>query len=233
MAGNPPRSSAPAPLGTGPLTKHDQRRLADACQTAIEWHDQQLRKQTEIPYVSHLLAVASLVLEHGGSADQAIAGLLHDAVEDTAATLEDVRRLFGEEVARIVDGCTDATKDDKEVERSLTSHEARLDDWTKRKRAYVEQLRRADANVALVAACDKRHNLGTLLRGLRNPQEDRHRYMERFNAGPAHQIWYYESLAGALRDKVPHTLRVELDSSVAALRDLLPDAADEARRLPA
>ncbi|MEA3055580.1 MAG: hypothetical protein QOD30_1012, partial [Actinomycetota bacterium] len=82
--------------------------LPDALDAALAWHGDQRRKGKDVPYVAHLLGVASLVLELGGSAEQAAAGLLHDVLEDTDATLDDVRARFGDTVASIVEACTDA-----------------------------------------------------------------------------------------------------------------------------
>lgn len=221
---------APPVLGAGPLSSVDQERLAEACRCALGWHGRQLRKQTDIPYVSHLLVVGGLVLEHGGSVDQAIAGILHDVVEDTAGTLDDVRRHFGDEVARIVDGCTDAAKDERD-EVARQGPDARLADWRTRKEAYIRHLRGADPAVALVAACDKRHNLGTIVRALRHPTGEHGHYMDRFTAPASHQIWYYAQLVDALDAKVPGPLHAELHELLGELQRLLPDAAEEAVRL--
>src|SRR5690242_9147657 len=91
------------------------RRYDDALAYASALHREQMRKGTEIPYISHLLAVSSLVIEHGGDEDQAIAGLLHDAAEDQGgdATLREIRSRFGEDVAKIVSDCTDAWTEPK------------------------------------------------------------------------------------------------------------------------
>ena len=98
-------------------------RLAEAIAWAIDAHGEQRRKGTDVPYHAHLLGVASLVLNDGGSEDEAIAGILHDLVEDTDATVDDVRARFGDTVARIVDACTDAYDRPKPP-------------WGERKRAY-------------------------------------------------------------------------------------------------
>jgi (p)ppGpp synthase/HD superfamily hydrolase len=116
-------------------------KLPDALAFAIRWHGDQRRKGKDVPYVAHLLGVASLVLEHGGSEDQAVAALLHDTIEDTDATVEDLAP-FGDDVVRIVVACTD------EPGTSL-----------ERKARYVAKVPTLQADVALVSACDKLHNL--------------------------------------------------------------------------
>jgi (p)ppGpp synthase/HD superfamily hydrolase len=214
------------PLGTGPLSSSERERLARGCQRAIEWHAGSVRKQSRIPYVSHLFGVSGLVLEHGGTPDQAIAGLLHDALEDTQASRAEIRDEFGPEVARIVEACTDATK-----EQRAADHNGDLSDsaaWARRKRHYVDQMEMADPAVALVAACDKRHNLGTIVRALRTEGPA---YLERFNGDAAHQIWYYSEVTGVLAARVPVALGVELTELLADLRALLPDAAEKAEAL--
>lgn len=146
-------------------------------------HRDQKRKATEIPYISHLMAVAAIVAEHGGTEDQVIAALLHDAVEDQGGrpVLEEIRAKFGEMVARIVEGCTDADP-------------AVRPPWRERKEAYLAHLKHASAEVQLVSACDKLHNARCIVAGLR---EHGPRYFERFNGGQSGTLWYYRSLVEA------------------------------------
>ena len=127
-------------------------RFEEAFSYATRLHAGQYRKDTTVPYVAHLLGVASLVLEGGGDEDQAIAALLHDAVEDQGgkATLEEIRRRFGETVAAIVEGCTDAMTIPKPP-------------WRERKEAYIVHLRTASAPQRLVSAADKLHNARAIL----------------------------------------------------------------------
>src|SRR3954470_1989487 len=116
-------------------------RFRDALVYAAELHVDQVRKGSDTPYVAHLLAVTSLVLEHGASEDEAIAALLHDAIEDQggAATREEIRRRFGDAVTAIVDGCTDADVIPKPP-------------WRARKEAYVAHVRTAPPSVRLVSS---------------------------------------------------------------------------------
>src|SRR5215469_2697987 len=136
-----PESTATAPM----LTERFQRAFG----LASEIHAVQLRKGTNIPYLSHLMSVAALVLEHGGDEDAAISGLLHDAIEDSSdgtATEARIRREFGAEVANTVVGCSDAVAVPGEAKAP----------WRERKERYVRHLADAtDPPVFLVSACDK------------------------------------------------------------------------------
>ena len=127
-------------------------RFEEALILATRLHAGQVRKGTTIPYIAHLLGVTSIVLEHGGDEEEAIAALLHDAAEDQGgkAILEDIRGRFGYGVAEIVEGCTDAWTDPKPP-------------WRERKQAYVAALRRASASVRLVSSADKLHNARAIL----------------------------------------------------------------------
>src|SRR5579863_10171673 len=127
-------------------------RFEEALVCATQLHAEQTRKGTTIPYIAHLLAVTSIVLENGGNEDEAIAALLHDAIEDQggAATREEIRRRFGNIVVTIGDGCTDAEVLPKPP-------------WRARKEAYIAHLRHASSSVLLVSAADKLHNARTVL----------------------------------------------------------------------
>ncbi|HEV7860340.1 MAG TPA: HD domain-containing protein [Pyrinomonadaceae bacterium] len=152
---------------------------------AARLHAGQLRKGTEIPYVAHLLAVAGLVLEYGGNEDEAIAALLHDAIEDQggAATREVIRRLFGEEVTEIVNGCTDTEEMPKPP-------------WRERKEAYLAHVREANSSVRLVSAADKLHNARSVLADLRVIGDE---VWSRFKGGREGTLWYYRALVQAYR----------------------------------
>lgn len=177
---------------------------------AIQCHGSQTRKGSEIPYLSHLLQVAGLVFEHGGSATQAAAGLLHDAVEDCDdVSLDAIRERFGARVAQIVECCTDTRRGGSAAAKGP---------WRERKERYLEQLGAADAETALVAACDKRHNLGTLVADVWREGPS---YLDRFNAGPAEQSWYYARVLELLGDRVPPALRRDLEQLLDQLRALL------------
>ena len=189
----------------------DERDLLDrAFRFAAEAHAGKTRKGSNIPYVSHLLQVAGLVLEHGGSVEQAAAGLLHDTVEDCeTVSIESVRQEFGAPIAHIVETCTDTAPGE---------HPDQKGPWRQRKERYLQQLRAADAESALVAACDKRHNLGTLVTDVRN---EGRAYLKRFNAAADEQLWYYEQLFEVLRTRVPPKLSTDLERLIQDFRDLV------------
>ena len=189
----------------------DADRLGRALGRAVEWHGDQRRKSGGAPYVSHLLQVAGMVLEHGGSVDQAIAGLLHDAVEDTDATVADVEAEFGPTVAAIVSACTDTLDDDTPDAKSP---------WPERKARYVEHLRTAPDDAVLVALCDKRHNLAGLVAEARSGGAAAVS-PPRFNAEPAQHLWYHEAVLEAVTGRVPARLEREVRDLLAELRALV------------
>jgi (p)ppGpp synthase/HD superfamily hydrolase len=160
------------------------QRFDEALVYAARVHAAQTRKGTEIPYLAHLLAVASLAIEHGASEDEAIAALLHDAIEDQggAARRADILWRFGDTVAAIVDGCSDTDIDPKPP-------------WRERKERYLGHLRVASPAVRFVAACDKLHNLRSLIA---DHAELGDALWERFNAPQAEQLWFFRALAAAL-----------------------------------
>jgi GTP pyrophosphokinase len=178
-------------------------RFDDALAYASQLHRDQLKKGTNIPYVSHLLAVTAIVLEHGGTEDEAIAALLHDAVEDQGGseTREAIRKRFGDNVAAIVDGCSDADTLPKPP-------------WDERKRAYVAHVVNAPRSVRLVSAADKLHNARAILADYRQHGEA---LWKRFNGGPDGTLWYYRALTDAFRSVESNSLTEELDRTVAAL----------------
>lgn len=147
---------------------------------AAKRHSGQTRKASTIPYLAHLMGVASLVLEAGGDEDLAIAALLHDVVEDCggAPMLKEVRRRFGKRVAAIVDGCTDADTDPKPP-------------WRERKEKYLRHLKTADADTRLVSAADKLNNVRSILSDYRAIGES---VWSRFNGGRDGTLWYYRTL---------------------------------------
>ena len=176
----------------------------EALQYAASAHGSQLRKGTAIPYLSHLLAVASIVLEHGGTEDEAIAGLLHDAVEDAGGQerLHDIRRRFGERVAQIVEGCSDTDVVPKPP-------------WRQRKESYIEHLREADGGTRLVSAADKLHDARSILRDL---LESGDALWTRFTGGKDGSLWYYRALSDEFQRRDRGPLAVELDRVVTEIQ---------------
>jgi (p)ppGpp synthase/HD superfamily hydrolase len=177
---------------------------------ATHVHGGQVRKETSIPYVAHLLAVAATVLEYGGSEDMAIAGLLHDAVEDQGGEtrLGDIRSRFGDRVADIVRSCSDSIVD--------SSAGQQKEDYHIRKTRYIEHLGTVDQETLLVSLCDKIHNARSILRDLRKP-EIGSRVWERFKKPKSDTLWYYRGLANAFQKFLPGQLANELDEIVRVL----------------
>lgn len=182
-------------------------RFEHALVYATRLHANQLRKGTQVPYLSHLLSVAALVIENGGDEDQAIAALLHDAVEDQGGLprLNEIRGLFGERVSRIVDGCTDAYKVPKPA-------------WRKRKEQYLLRLRDEPPEVRLVSLADKVHNARSLLATLNLEGKDA---WSKFNGGQDGTIWYYKELAREFQTTSDHPLTRELSRLIEAIEDFI------------
>ena len=180
-----------------PLTTRFDHALLFAAQV----HRNQDRKKTGIPYLSHLLGVASIVLDYGGDEDMGIAALLHDAVEDHGGKpmLRAIEQLFGPRVAKIVDGCTDSYGDE----------DMKKPKWYPRKLRYLHRVRNEDAETRFVSAADKLYNTRAVLRDLRYSGES---VFERFSAPKAKVLWYYRSLVREYRAAgVTHQLKPLLD----------------------
>ncbi|WP_058557196.1 HD domain-containing protein [Thiohalocapsa sp. ML1] len=178
-------------------------RFEDALIYATRLHATQTRKGSGVPYISHLLAVAGLVLEAGGGEDHAIAALLHDAAEDQGglATLAAIRARFGDAVADIVAACSDTFEEPKPP-------------WHARKRAYLEHLRDAPPAVRLVSCADKLHNARAIAADYRRHGDA---LWQRFNAGPDDILWYYRELSAIFNAQGPEHLAAELALVVAEL----------------
>jgi (p)ppGpp synthase/HD superfamily hydrolase len=182
-----------------PLT----RRFVEALAYATEVHAGQSRKGTPVPYVSHVLAVCSLVLEDGGVEDEAIAALLHDAVEDGGGRprLDDIRRRFGDRVAEIVWACSDTDETPKPP-------------WKERKTRYIAHVREAGPEARRVSCADKLHNARSILRDYRVLGE---RVWDRFSASAEENLWYYRELVLAFRQPDRSPLVGELERVVSEL----------------
>jgi (p)ppGpp synthase/HD superfamily hydrolase len=180
----------------------------EALQLASGLHRKQARKGTQVPYISHLLAVSALVLEYGGTEAQAIAGLLHDAVEDCGGepVLAKIKRRFGPDVAGIVAACTDSF----EVGRKR--------DWRERKVAYLEHLQDSNKASLLVVAADKLHNLLSIQRDFLRVGDG---LWLRFKAGPDDQVWYYESIVKVLEKRLDNPIVFNLTKTFENVRGLL------------
>ncbi len=177
-------------------------RLVSAVEFACTHHSGQRRKGSGAPYVTHPMAVASLVAEFGGDEEQAIAAMLHDIIEDCDVMREDVAERFGERVAEMVEACTDTDATPKPP-------------WRPRKEAHIAHVRGLTPDKKLVIACDKLHNARSIV-------TDRHRssvgevVWTRFRADRVDVIWYYKAMAEALRDGWQSEVLDELDRTIDA-----------------
>lgn len=196
-------------------------RFTRAVEYARVAHTGQVRKGTTVPYITHLLGVATLVMEHQGSEDQAIAGLLHDCLEDCGQAHEPmIRAQFGDTVADIVLACTDGTAESKGEHATA---EAKRADWLQRKQAYLRHLAEADPGTLLVSGCDKLHNARAIVQDLENPQVGA-AVFTRFKSGQAGTLAYYESLTRVFTTREVG-VAATLDAAVARMHVLagVPD----------
>lgn len=179
-------------------------RFEQALVYATQLHRNQVRKCSNIPYVSHLLSVTALVLEDGGSEDEAIAALLHDAIEDRGGdkTRQEIKAKFGDRVAAIVEGCTESDIIPKPP-------------WKERKLATINKLRHASPEVRRVILADKVHNARSIL-------GDWYRIgdiiWERFKTGKSGTLWYFNSIAEVDKDNGSSYLGEELTRIIAQAR---------------
>jgi (p)ppGpp synthase/HD superfamily hydrolase len=193
------------------------RRFDEAVAYAAIVHGDHVRKGSAgVPYMAHLLAVAALVLEDGGGEDEAVAALLHDAVEDRGGQgrLDDIRRRFGEPVAALVRGSSDAIHDPGTAKA----------DWWERKCAHLDHLAAVDGDLATpllrVAMADKLSNLRATVRDAqaRGPQ-----FWVVFRQGAASQLWYYGRMIELFHARCPESAMLpELDTLLARLAEMLP-----------
>jgi HD domain len=210
------------------------QRFEEAAAYAVTVHGGQTRKRLDtasgpaVPYVAHLFGVTSLVLEDGGDEDEAIAALLHDAVEDQGGLtrLADISSRFGERVAAIVKACSDATPEQG----------AKKDGWWERKTAYMRHLdhldRAIERAVLRVSMADKLYNLQATVRDARVANDrgvnDRNAFWMLFKTGAGGQLWYCRRLAAIYRQRCPESVLLpELEE---LLRDLEPLVSDEDRQ---
>lgn len=179
-------------------------RFSEALTYAAELHATQLRKGSGVPYIAHLLGTASIALEYGANEDEAIAALLHDAIEDRGGptTREAIRRRFGDTVTAIVDGCTDSDETPKPP-------------WRQRKQAYIDRISTASGSVRLVSAADKLYNVRSILKDYRQLGDV---VWERFKGGKEGSLWYYRSLVEAFRKAELTPIVEELNRTVLELQ---------------
>ncbi len=190
---------------------------------ASQVHRNQERKKSGIPYLSHLLGVASIVLDYGGDEDLGIAALLHDAAEDHGGRpmLHTIEQMFGPRVAKVVDGCTDSYGDESKKKPK----------WYPRKQRYLRRVRNEDAETRFVSAADKLYNTRAILRDLRQSGDSA---FTRFSAPKAKVLWYYRSLVREYRaggvTPLLKPLLDDYDRTVTELEHLSGILADPARQ---
>ena len=180
-------------------------RFDQAFLLAAELHRDQTRKGSGVPYLSHLLAVAALTIEHGGDEEVAVAALLHDAIEDQGGDpiRRRIRAHFGERVADLVEACTDADVIPKPP-------------WQARKEAFIAELTTAPHEVRLIVACDKLHNASATLDDLR---ADGPAVWEKFKGGKHGTLWYLRSVLEIIEPDLPQRLAHRLRRTIEALEN--------------
>lgn len=187
-------------------------KFEEALSFTTKLHAEQVRKETDIPYISHLISVAGIVLENGGGRDEAIAALLHDAIEDQSGTFpggaealrKEIKDRFGENVLGIVEGCTDAEVIPKPP-------------WKERKEAYIAHLEEASDATRLVSCSDKLHNARAIVSDLRVMGD---MLWSRFKGGKEGTLWYYDTLTKTFLRLGPGKLAKELELTVKEMRNL-------------
>jgi len=186
-------------------------RIGRALALAVKAHAGQKRKGTEIPYLAHPMGVASIALDHGADEDQAIAALLHDAVEDGGEHFAEIIRVqFGDRVADIVAGCTDGVPDASGVKEA----------WLPRKERYIAHLRESSDDVLLVSGSDKLHNARAIVEDLLNVGRS---VFDRFTATPDQTIWYYETLSEIFTERATPIAK-PLSETVRRMKQLANEA---------
>lgn len=207
-------SGSDVPAEPEPERLLDAADLSAAVIDSLDWHGGQMRKGSGVPYASHLLQVAGMVLEHGGDLTQAVAGLLHDSLEDApssdvrAEREATIRTRYGATTLDLVLACTDTGPEESIGDKAP---------WRLRKQRLLEQLDLADDRALLVAACDRCHNLRSLVADLRR---DGDAILGKFNAGPAEQRWLQVECLARFTGRVPEALVREFETLVADYADL-------------
>ena len=168
-----------------------------ALKTAAKVHEKQYRKGTDIPYITHPVAVGMILMKAGYSEELVAAGILHDTVEDTELSLQDIEQLFGRNIAQIVEGCS-------EPDKSLS--------WEDRKKQTIEYLRTAPEEIRVVACADKLHNIRSIASDIEQFGEQ---VWGRFKRGKEQQEWYYthviESLGLQSNFQLLDELKIEVE----------------------
>ncbi|MEH7247336.1 HD domain-containing protein [Neobacillus niacini] len=170
--------------------------IEKALQTASKNHEGQYRKNTNIPYITHPVVVGMMLLKAGYSDKIVAAGILHDTVEDTPLTLEELKKEFGAEIAEIVEGSS-------EPDKSLP--------WKDRKEHTIEFLKTASEEIRAVVCADKLHNIRSIISDYEKIGEE---VWTRFNAGKEQQKWYYTNVVDSLGAQSTFDLLADLETEV-------------------
>jgi (p)ppGpp synthase/HD superfamily hydrolase len=181
-------------------------RFDEALALASSLHRSQTRKASGVPYMAHLLGVASLVLEEGGSEDMAIAALLHDAAEDQGGeeTLAVIVAAFGAAVARWVRQASDTFVRPKP-------------EWELRKRHHLAEIPMADREARLIMLADKVHNARSILADYARVGPV---LWGRFSVPRERTIWYYETLLDVFERGLSPVLYDTLSDCVRQIKEL-------------
>ncbi|MBB6453833.1 (p)ppGpp synthase/HD superfamily hydrolase [Salirhabdus euzebyi] len=171
-------------------------KIDQAIQFSAQAHDQQYRKGSSTPYISHPYAVGLILMQHGCAEEAIIAGILHDTVEDTTVTLTEIENKFGIHVARIVEGCSEPNKE-------LS--------WEERKQHTIEYVKTAPLEIRQVTCADKLHNLRSTRENYELIGEE---LWNRFKRGKEKQAWYYQSIVESLKHGEHFALIDELEKEV-------------------
>jgi (p)ppGpp synthase/HD superfamily hydrolase len=183
-------------------------RFNEALEYAAWLHQGQFRKGTEIPYITHPVAVSMIAMQYGATENEAIAALLHDAIEDQGKegkTQIEILEKFGAQVLAIVEGCTDATETPKPP-------------WRERKERYIASLVHKSTSIRLVSACDKLHNAQAILRDYQAIGDE---IWQRFKGGKEGTLWYYRALVDAFKSAGALPILDALEQVVSELESLV------------
>lgn len=184
-------------------------RIEKAIWTAAKYHAGQMRKSSgkKMPYLSHLLSVAEILAQYTSDEDTLIAGLLHDTVEDTDCTPDDLAKDFSPEIRDIVL----AVSEDKNVEKD------RKASWEDRKKSYLKNLKRGSDKAFMVSSADKIHNLRSMIEAYRECGEE---LWQNFNAPPDKKIWFYEEVFKIVKQRLKNAIVGEFQAELNAACEL-------------
>lgn len=159
--------------------------IFDAIEFAVKAHSGQYRKVNKVPYIVHPLSVMQILMENGCSEEIAVAGVLHDTVEDTGVSLQDIRQKFGETIARLVEGASEPPKTFA---------------WEYRKKHHLEKLKIAPPDVLLLVCVDKLDNI----RSMRTDYEQHGEALwTKFSRPKEKQHWFFQSLVEIFEQRMP------------------------------